>query len=139
LDQQARPASQVGQIGSSLKDQKMLRPECAVGNGGKDHVKHNGKKPKLTFAELLAKYQKDNEAKIANRSNDVKYSRLPPRHNYENWNRQKRVFIQRQHILLLSHQRRFHMLHIPLVLNLIHHGVERFIDTYSFIFQTISC
>jgi hypothetical protein len=51
----------------------MLRPGRFVGNGRKDHVKHNGKKPELTFAELLAKYQKDNEAKRANRSNDDKY------------------------------------------------------------------
>jgi hypothetical protein len=92
LDQQVRPASQVGQTGLGLKDQKMLRPERPVGNGGKDHVKHNGKKPKLTFAELLAKYQKDNEAKSANQSNDAKYSRLPPIHNYGNWNRQRKGF-----------------------------------------------
>jgi hypothetical protein len=57
LDQQVRPASQVGQIGSGLKDQKILRPERPIGNGCKDHVNHNGKKPKLTFVELLAKYQ----------------------------------------------------------------------------------
>jgi hypothetical protein len=92
LDQQVRPASQVGQTGSGLKDQKILRSERPVGNGGKDHVKHNGKKSKLTFAELLAKYQKDNEAKRANRSNDAKYSRLPPRHNYGKWNRQRKGF-----------------------------------------------
>jgi hypothetical protein len=70
----------------------MLRPERPIGNGGKDHVKHNGKKPKLTFAELLAKYQKNNEAKRANWSNDAKYSRLPPRHNYGNRNRQRKGF-----------------------------------------------
>jgi hypothetical protein len=122
LDQQVRPASQVGQTGSGSKDQKMLRPERPVGNEGKDHVKHNGKKPKLTFAELLAKYQKDNEAKGANRSNDAKYSRLPPRHNYGIGIGKERVFIQRQHILLLSHQCRLHMFHIPLVIILIHHG-----------------
>jgi hypothetical protein len=92
LDQQLRPASQVGQTRSSLNNQKMLRPERHVGNGGKDHVKHNGKKSKLTFAELPAKYQKDNEAKRANRSNDAKYSRLPPRHNYGNWDRQRKGF-----------------------------------------------
>jgi hypothetical protein len=34
----------------------------------------------------------------------------------------ERVFMQQQHILLLSHQCRFHMLHIPLVIILIHHG-----------------
>jgi hypothetical protein len=92
LDQQVKPASQVGQTVSGVKDQKMLRPECPVGNGGKDHVKHNGKKPKLTFAELLAKYQKDNEAKRTDRTNDVKYSRFPRRHNYGNWNQQRKGF-----------------------------------------------
>jgi hypothetical protein len=92
LDQQVRPASQVGQTGSGVKDEKMLRPECPVCNGGKDHVKHNGKKPKLTFAELLAKYQKDNEAKRTGRLNKVKSSRLPPKHNSGNWNRQGKGF-----------------------------------------------
>jgi hypothetical protein len=71
-----------------LKD----RLEHPIGNGGKDHIKHNGKKLKFTFVELLAKYQKDNEAKCANRSNDVKNSRLPPRHNYGNWNKQTKGF-----------------------------------------------
>jgi hypothetical protein len=84
LDQQVRLASQVSQTGPSLKDQKMLRPEHLVGNGGKDHVKHNGKNPKLTFTELLAKYQKYNEVKHANRSNDAKSSRLRPKHNFGN-------------------------------------------------------
>ena len=56
-------------------------------NGGKDHNNHNGKKPKLSFDELLAKYLKENEAKYANWSNDVKSSRLPPKHNSrsQNW------------------------------------------------------
>jgi hypothetical protein len=34
----------------------------------------------------------------------------------------ERVFIQRRHILLWGHQCWFHMLHIPLVIILIHHG-----------------
>jgi hypothetical protein len=61
-------------------------------DGGVDRVKHNGKRPKITFDELLAKYQKDNEAKRANRSNKVKSSRLPPKHNFGNWNQQGKSF-----------------------------------------------
>jgi hypothetical protein len=59
--------------------------------GGKDRAKHNGKRL-LTFDELLAKYQKDNEAKRANRPNKVKSSRFPPKHNSGNWNRQGKSF-----------------------------------------------
>jgi hypothetical protein len=61
-------------------------------DGGKEHVKYNGGKLKLTFDELLAKYQKDNEAKRANWSNKVKSSRLPPKHNSGNWNQQGKDF-----------------------------------------------
>jgi hypothetical protein len=81
-----------GLTSASVKKSGMSKCEHPVANGGKDHVKHNGKKPKLTFAEFLAKYQKDNEAKHANRSNDAKYSRLPPTRNYGNWNRQRKGF-----------------------------------------------
>ena len=61
-------------------------------NGGKDHNNHNGKKPKLSFDELLAKYLKENEAKHANRSDDVKSSRVPPKHNSRSWNGQRKNF-----------------------------------------------
>jgi len=61
-------------------------------NGGKDHNNHNGKKPKLSFDELLAKYLKENEAKYANWSNDVKSSRLPPKHNSRSRNWQRKNF-----------------------------------------------
>ena len=37
-----------------------------------DRNKHKNRKPKLSFDELLAKYLKENEAKHANQSNDVK-------------------------------------------------------------------
>jgi hypothetical protein len=77
---------------ASVKKSEMSKSEHPVANRGKDHVKHNGKRPKLTFDELLAKYQKDNEAKYANRSNKVKSSRLPPKHNSGNWNRQGKSF-----------------------------------------------
>jgi hypothetical protein len=111
-----------GLTGASVKKSGMSKSEHPVANGGKDHGKHNGKRPKLTFDKLLAKYKKDNEVKRANRSNKVKSSRLPPKHNSGNWNRQKRVFNQQHHILLLSHQCRFHMPHVPLVFIHIHHG-----------------
>ena len=61
-------------------------------NGAKDHNKHKGKKLKLSFDELLAKYLKENDAKRANRSNDVKSSRLPPKHNSGSWNWQRKNF-----------------------------------------------
>lgn len=92
LDQQVRPVSQTSQIGSGLKSSEITRPEHPVVNGVKDHVKHNGKRLKLTFDELLDKYQKNNEVKRANRLNCVKSSRLPPKHNSGNWNWQEKRF-----------------------------------------------
>jgi hypothetical protein len=91
-DSQVRPVQLKGLTGASVKESGMSKSEHPVANGGKDHVKHNGKRLKLTFDELLAKYQKDNKTKCANRSNKVKSSRLPPKHNSGNWNRQKRGF-----------------------------------------------
>jgi hypothetical protein len=61
-------------------------------DGGKDHVKHNGRKLKLTFDELLAKCQKENKAKRANQSNGVKSVKSSPKHNSGNWNRQRKGF-----------------------------------------------
>jgi len=52
--------------------------------GVEDHKKDKSKKPKLSFNELLAKYLKENEAECVNRSNDVKTSRVPPKHNFRN-------------------------------------------------------
>jgi hypothetical protein len=46
-------------------------------NKGRD--KRKGKKPKVTFAQLLEKYQKISEEKIASRPSNSKASRLPPR------------------------------------------------------------
>ena len=92
LDQQVRPIYQAGQTGPGLKNSEMSKSEHPEVNGGKGQVEHNGKKLKLTFDELLAKYQKDNEAKRANQLNDAKSSRLPPKHNYGNWNRQRKSF-----------------------------------------------
>jgi hypothetical protein len=40
--------------------------------GGKGHVKHKSKRLKLTFDELLVKYQRENKVKGVNRSSNVK-------------------------------------------------------------------
>jgi hypothetical protein len=83
-DQQVIPVTETGQTGHGLENPEMSKSRHPEVDGGKDRVKHNGRKSKLTFAKLLAKYQKDNEVNHANRSNDAKYSGLPPRHNYGN-------------------------------------------------------
>jgi hypothetical protein len=64
-DPQVRPVQPKGLTGASVKKSGMSKSEHPVANGGKDHGKNNGKRPKLTFDELLAKYQKDNEDKHA--------------------------------------------------------------------------
>ena len=69
---QVRPVAQTGQTGSDQGRPEILKSEHLKINGAKDHNKHKGKKLKLSFDELLAKYLKENDAKHANRSNDVK-------------------------------------------------------------------
>lgn len=59
--------------------------EASIINRGKGRDKHKGKKPKLTFKELLAKYQTENEAKCANRPNNVKHSRNKGKSKDWNW------------------------------------------------------
>ena len=60
--------------------------------GGKDRFEHKSKKSKLSFDELLAKYLKENEAKHANQSNDVKSSKVHPKHNSRSWDWQRKNF-----------------------------------------------
>jgi hypothetical protein len=72
MDKQVRLVAQTGQTGADHECLETLRLERPEINGGKDSYKHKGKKPKLSFDELLAKYLKENEAKRANWSNDVK-------------------------------------------------------------------
>ena len=57
----------------------------------KGHGKHKGRKPKVTFAQLLEKYQKISEAKSAYRPSETKASKSPPRHKFEDrdWRRKK--------------------------------------------------
>ena len=53
---------------------------------GKGHDKQRSRRPKLSFEELLAKYEKIAEANIANRSKKVQSSKLPPKRKSQEWN-----------------------------------------------------
>ena len=56
---------------------------------GEGHLKHRNKKPKLTFKELLAKYQRENKAKSSYRPNNVEELRSHQKRKFEgrNWRR----------------------------------------------------
>jgi hypothetical protein len=56
--------------------------------GGDDHDKRKSKKAKLTFNELMAKYMKMRDTRIASQPSSVKPSRSPLRCKSEKWNRQ---------------------------------------------------
>ena len=79
-----------GQTGSDQGCPEKLKSERPKTNIGEDHNRRKGRKLKLSFDELLAKYLRENEAKRANRSNDVKSSRLSPKPKSRNWNWQKK-------------------------------------------------
>ena len=55
---QVRPVAQTDQTGSDQGRPEILKSERLKINGAKDHNKHKGKKLKLSFDELLAKYLK---------------------------------------------------------------------------------
>jgi hypothetical protein len=56
--------------------------------GGAGCDKHKGERPKLTFTELMAKYVKMRDAKIAAQPSNMKPSRSPLRHKSKEWNQQ---------------------------------------------------
>ena len=60
LTRQVRPVCSTGQTSSDQGHSEILKSERLKINGAKDHNKHNGKKLKLSFDELLAKYLKEN-------------------------------------------------------------------------------
>jgi hypothetical protein len=76
---QVRPVPQTGQTGSDQGRSEKLKSKRSKINSSKDRCEHKGKKSKLSFNELLAKYLKENEAKCANRSNVDKSSKMPPK------------------------------------------------------------
>jgi hypothetical protein len=55
-------------------------------DGGKGHDKLKNRRPKLSFKELLAKYEKIAEANITNRPKKVQSSKSPPNHKFQEWN-----------------------------------------------------
>ena len=52
----------------------------------KGHDKHRSRRPKLSFEELLAKYEKIAEANITNQPKKVQSSKLPPKCKSQEWN-----------------------------------------------------
>ena len=61
----------------------MIGASTTKGNKGRN--KRKCKRSKITFAELLDKYQKKSEEKNAYRPNHAKKPRSPPRRKYEDW------------------------------------------------------
>ena len=61
----------------------MIGASTTKGNKGRN--KRKCKRSKITFAELLDKYQKKSEEKNAYRPNHAKKPRSPPRCKYEDW------------------------------------------------------
>jgi len=49
-------------------------------DGGKGRDKLKNRRPKLSFKELLAKYEKIAEVNVTNPSKKVQSSKLPPKH-----------------------------------------------------------
>jgi hypothetical protein len=91
-----RPIDPIDQ-GESAKDPP-LEHVCKDGekmedarkaNRGKGHDKLKSKRLKLSFEELLAKYEKIAEANVANRPKKVQSSKLPPKRKSQEWNWQE--------------------------------------------------
>jgi hypothetical protein len=55
-------------------------------HGGKGRDKQRSRRLKLSFEELLAKYEKKAEANITNQPKKVQSSRLPPKRKSQEWN-----------------------------------------------------
>jgi hypothetical protein len=89
-----RPISHISQTGAELKRLEMSKSEYHVVIGGRDHVKHNGKKSKLM--SLLMKFWLNIKKRITKPNvlvgNNVKTSRSPPKYNSGNGNCQRKIF-----------------------------------------------
>jgi hypothetical protein len=55
-------------------------------DGGKGCDKLKNRRLKLSFQELLAKYEKIAEANVTNRPKKVQSSKLPPKYKSQEWN-----------------------------------------------------
>ena len=64
------------------------KEDARKANGGKGRDKQRSKRPKLSFEELLAKYEKIGESNVTNQPKKVHSSKLPPKRKSQEWNRQ---------------------------------------------------
>jgi hypothetical protein len=55
-------------------------------DGVKGHDKLKNRRPKLSFKELLTKYEKIAQANVNNRPKKVQSSKSPPKHKFQEWN-----------------------------------------------------
>jgi hypothetical protein len=121
-DPQVRPVQLKGLIGASVKKSEMFKSGHPEVDGGKDHVKHNDKRSKPLLMNFWLNKKKTMRPSVIigqiklNHQDCLLSIILGIRIGKE------RVFNQQHHIILLSHQCRFHVLHVPLVFIHIHHG-----------------
>ena len=92
LQPKQKPIDLVEQ-GESAKDpplehvyQDGEKKDAHKANGGKGHDKQRSRRPKLSFEELLAKYEKIEKANVTNQPKKVQSSKLPPKHKSQEWN-----------------------------------------------------
>jgi hypothetical protein len=81
--------------GKSAKDpplehvyQDREKEDADKADGGKGHDKQRSRRLKLSFEELLAKYEKIAKGNVTNRPKKVQSSKLPPKHKSQEWNYQ---------------------------------------------------
>jgi hypothetical protein len=74
-----RPLKHVYQDGKKKED-------AHKADGGKGRDKQRSRRSKLSFKELLAKYEKVAEANITNRPKNVQSSKLPLKCKSQEWN-----------------------------------------------------
>jgi hypothetical protein len=95
LKLEQKPIDPVEQ-GESAKDppiehvyQDREKEDAHNADGGKGHDKQKSRRPKLSFKELLAKYEKIAEANVNNRPKKVPSSKFPPTRKSQEWNWQE--------------------------------------------------
>jgi hypothetical protein len=103
-------------------------PKCKC-FGGEGHDKQKGKRPKVTFEQLLAKYHEQNKAKNVDQTGIAKPFRAPlkpskslPKRKSRNQDWGEKSFMHQQHILLLGRQYQCNMVQLLRTFILIHLG-----------------
>ena len=67
------------------------KEDARKANGGKGHDKQRSRRPKLSFKELLAKYEKIAKTNVTNRPKKIQLSKLPPKQKSQEWNWQGEI------------------------------------------------